>query len=71
VTGERKLLVYDFFFKLTICNDALPRIIRTNHTPSEIPNPKRDKMSIGTKDGLLYEMFGKVHVYIPNNAFKQ
>jgi hypothetical protein len=43
----------------------------TNHTPSEIPNPKRDKMSIYTKDGLLYEMFDKVHVYFPTNAFKQ
>jgi hypothetical protein len=70
VAGERKLWVYDFFFKFTICNDALPRIIRmqkplikSNHTPSEIPNPNRDKMSIRTQDGLSYEMFGKVHVY--------
>jgi hypothetical protein len=30
-----------------------------------------DKMSIRTKDGLLYEMFDKVHVYFPTNAFKQ
>jgi hypothetical protein len=43
----------------------------TNHTPSEIPNFKRDKMSIRTKDGLVYEMFGKVHVYFLTNAFKQ
>jgi hypothetical protein len=28
-------------------------------------------MSIRTKDGLLYEMFGKVYVYFPTNAFKQ
>ena len=43
----------------------------TNHTPSEIPNPKLDKMSIRTKDGLFYEIFVKVRVYFPNNAFKQ
>jgi hypothetical protein len=41
------------------------------YTPSEIPNPNRDKMSIRTKDGLLYEIFDKVHVYFPTNAFKQ
>jgi hypothetical protein len=29
------------------------------------------KMSIPTKDGLLYEMFGKVHLYFLTNAFKQ
>ena len=28
-------------------------------------------MSIRTKNGLLYEIFGKVHVYFPSNAFKQ
>ena len=28
-------------------------------------------MSIRTKEGLLYEMFGKVHVYFLTNAFKQ
>ena len=43
----------------------------TNHTPSEIPNPKRDKMSIRTKDGLLYEMLGKVNVYFLTSAFKR
>jgi hypothetical protein len=33
--------------------------------------PKRDKMSICTKDGILYEIFGKVHVYFLTIAFKQ
>ena len=28
-------------------------------------------MSIRTKDHLVYEMFSKVHVYFPTNAFKQ
>jgi hypothetical protein len=42
----------------------------TNHTPSEIPNPNRDNMSIRTKDRLLYEMFDKVHVYFPYTRLK-
>jgi hypothetical protein len=49
VAGERKLLVYNLFFKFTICNDPLPRIIRM------LGNQTKKRVDVGLRkfEGFL------------------